>query len=191
MVKPTRRESRETAFELLFEWSFKEDSLEEIIEMAGKARNAQVDDFARKLAGKAVASRDEIDALIGQYSQGRKLSRISKTALAVLRLCFCELTQFEEIPAGASINEGVELLKKYGTEEEAAYLNGILGSFDRVRKGLKPPPPVSTEKETIQSIEDNIRIEQNTQDTDNSIDIEDKSSPDDVELLDDIIIEVE
>lgn len=187
MAKPTRRQSRETAFALLFEWSFKEDSLENIIELADEAGNIQVDEFARELAEKAVAGREEIDALIEQYSQGRKLSRISKTALAVLRMCFCELTQFENIPVGASINEGVELLKKYGTDEEAAYLNGILGSFERVRKGLMPAPSIPEKETTIQYNDDNTHTQQNTQDTNNS----NNTSDDGVELLDDIIIEVE
>lgn len=181
MLKSTRRESREAAFSLLFEWSFKEESLEEIIEAASVARDAKIDGFARELAEKTIVSREEIDALIEQYSQGRKLSRISKTALAVLRLCFCELTQFKDIPAGATINEGVELLKKYGTDEEAAYLNGILGSFER--EGKDPKPTSSTQ--VIQKI--NIHSEQNTHSgSDTKDDIYQ-----DVELVDDITIEVE
>lgn len=188
MSKPTRRESRETAFSLLFEWSFKEESLDEIIEMAAEAGNANDDAFARELAEKAIDNKDEIDSLIERYSQGRRLSRISKTVLAVLRLCFCELTQFKDIPAGASINEGVELLKKYATEEEASYLNGILGRFERVRKGLEPAPPV---KETSNS---NTDDEQNTHNSDNSskeINEKPRYNTEDVELIDDIKIEVE
>jgi N utilization substance protein B len=53
--------------------------------------------------------------------------------LAVLRLAFCELSLFSDIPAGATINEAVELVKTFGSEEDAAYVNGILGTYERSR----------------------------------------------------------
>lgn len=194
MAKPTRRESRETAFMLLFEWSFKDDSLDEIIEMAKTARGIDVDEFALSLAEKVIANREEIDAIIERYSQGWKLSRISRTVLAVLRLSFCEMTKFGDIPVGASINEAVELVKKFGTDAEAAYLNGILGSFEQVRKGLKEAPPVPEKMEPVIGDEDLQKIQQEQevqqeQELQKEQEIQPKS--DEVELVDDIVIEVE
>ncbi|HHY51778.1 MAG TPA: hypothetical protein GX499_00855, partial [Clostridiales bacterium] len=60
-----------------------------------------------------------------------RVSRLSKVTLAVLRLGLCEITRMEDIPLGATINEAVELCKKFATEEEAAYVNGILGRYGR------------------------------------------------------------
>ena len=50
-----------------------------------------------------------------------------KTDVAVLRLSVCEITYLKNIPAAVSINEAVELAKKYGTEESWKYVNAILG----------------------------------------------------------------
>lgn len=191
MAKLTRRESREIAFTLLFEWSFKDDPLDEIIENAITAREIVVDSFARGLIAKAIENREELDLLIEQYSQGWKLQRISKTALAVLRMSFCELTRFEDIPEGVSINEAVELVKKFGMDEEAAYLNGILGNFVKVRKGQKeaPPLPKKNSSESVQSMEKNEQQVHDKQEEQNIHQIQ--QGHDEVELIDDIIIEVE
>lgn len=195
MAKMTRRESRETAFALLFEWSFKEDSLDEIIENATISRDIKVDAFARGLADKVIENREELDLLIEQYSQGWKLQRISKTVLSVLRMSFCEMTKYDNIPVGVSINEAVELVKKFGTDEEAAYLNGILGNFEKVRKGLRKAPPIPKKKESIEDIEQIDKHEQQVHDEQSEQEIRQSQKiheeADDVELVDDIIIEVE
>lgn len=184
----TRRESREIAFALLFEWSFHGENVDEMIENAGLAREAVVDSFARELTEKTIANREEIDGLIEQYSQGWKLGRISRVTLATLRLSFCELTRFGDIPVGATINEAVELVKKYGTEDEAAYLNGILGTFERVRKGFAPEPAKPVKEETReeqqagqQPVAEPVQNEYNKQ----------PPGAGDVELVEDIVIEVE
>jgi N utilization substance protein B len=134
-------ESREAAFLLLFEWSFGHAGLGEIIEAAKEAGREEPGQYALKLAQKAIENIGELDSLIERYSQGWKLNRLSRALLTALRIALCEMTLLTGIPAGVSINEAVELLKKYGTKEDAAYLNGVLGAFEQVRQGLKPEPP--------------------------------------------------
>lgn len=192
MAKLTRRESREIAFALLFEWSFQHTGLDEMLELAELARDVKVDEFAHSLVQKVIESHEELDALIEQYSQGWKLSRISRTVLSVLRMSFCELTKFGDIPVGASINEAVELVKKYGTDEEAGYLNGILGNFEQVRKGLKKAPPLPMPK-----VDDEITDtdSEDTEDThkqkEQNIQKRHTDKKGEPEILEDIIIEVE
>ena len=130
-TRPSRRESREAAFELLFEWSFHENPTPELVERAVAARDFSPDEFALKLVDRVTANKERIDELIESRSENWKLGRISRVTLAALRIAFCELECFEDIPTGATINEAVELVKKYGTDDEAAYLNGILGSYVR------------------------------------------------------------
>lgn len=133
-MKLNRRQSRETAFTLLFEWSFREDeSVTEIIESAGQTRQLEPDDFARELYAKAAINASELDGLIEKYSDNWKINRLSKVVLTALRLAFCELLFFPDIPAGATINEAVELVKTFGADDEPAYVNGILGSYERQR----------------------------------------------------------
>ena len=131
-ARSSRRQSRETAFALLFEWSFKpEESLDELLALSAPDRGIEADEFARALCIRAMEHVAELDSLIETYSDNWKLSRISRVTLAILRLAFCELSLFDDIPTGATINEAVELGKTYTTEDEAAFINGILGAHAR------------------------------------------------------------
>ena len=75
--------------------------------------------------------REELDACISRYSQRWKVSRISKTALNVLRCAIYEIRYMPEIPPAAAINEAVELAKNYDEPETVSFINGILGSVVR------------------------------------------------------------
>ncbi len=135
-MKHKRRESREIAFSLIFEWGFKEEeTLDDIISQAEVGRSIHVDSFAYQLSSKTIANRVQLDKMIEHYSKKWKLNRIPRVTLAALRMSFCELSMMEDIPVGATINEAVELVKKYATEEDAAYVNGLLGQFERDRNG--------------------------------------------------------
>ena len=85
--------------------------------------------------------REELDELISRYAQGWKLSRISRTALAVLRVALYEILYMPDIPDAASINEAVELAKGYDEPETVRFINGILGSFMRERGEIAPEAP--------------------------------------------------
>jgi N utilization substance protein B len=74
-----------------------------------------------------------IDKAIEKYSKGWKLSRISKVDLSILRLSIYEISFRKDIPFNVSINEAVELTKRYSSEESGAFVNGILGKVTRVR----------------------------------------------------------
>ena len=75
--------------------------------------------------------REELDDLIEQFSHGWKLSRISRTALAVLRVALYEILYMPDIPAAAAINDAVEIAKKYEDGKVVSFINGILGAFVR------------------------------------------------------------
>ena len=74
---------------------------------------------------------EEIDKTISDNLSGWTLKRISKIALAVLRLAVYEIKYVENIPVGVSINEAVEIAKKYGSDNDRTFVNGILGSIAR------------------------------------------------------------
>ncbi|MBR2578765.1 MAG: transcription antitermination factor NusB [Clostridia bacterium] len=123
-----RRTSREQAFIFLFEDTFGMNSSEEIIENAQFAREEKVSAFTKKLFEGALENIDEIDKIIDENLTGWKRERISRTALAVLRLAVYEIMFEKDTPNKVVANEAVELSKKYSTKEESAYINGILGS---------------------------------------------------------------
>ena len=130
----TRKESREMAFTMLFEYSFTEDTAEELFDVAAEAGLAEPDNYCKQAVSLAIENVSEIDEIVAKYSKGWKLERISKGALAALRLAMTELRFFDDIPDSVSVNEAVELIKKYATEQDASFANGILGSYLRAGK---------------------------------------------------------
>ena len=129
------REAREQAFILSFEQTMNHDSIQHIIDAAGMSRDLIADDFAEKLAQGVEDHREELDEMISRYIRGWKMERLSKTALTILRLAVCEICFEEDIPAQVSANEAVELAKKYGAAEDAAFVNGVLASVIRDKEG--------------------------------------------------------
>lgn len=131
----TRHEARELAFVLIFEKSFQEDvSIVELIENALELEIFPTNAFAENLAKKVYANVEEIDGLINDNLVGWSAKRISKVSRAILRLAVCELLYSENMPVGVAINEAVEIAKKYATTDDAAYVNGVLGSIARKLK---------------------------------------------------------
>ena len=82
----------------------------------------------------------ELDFYIEKYAQGWKVSRISRVAMAIMRVSMYELLYMPDIPGRVSINEAVEIAKHYEETETVSFINGILGSFSREEmKGLEEP----------------------------------------------------
>ncbi len=127
----TRKESREQAFILLFEYSFGGESAQELFDIAEEAGMCVQDEYCLNIVKTAIDDVEAIDGVISEYSKGWSADRISKVALAALRLAITEIKSFDDIPNSVSINEAVEIIKKYATEQDASFANGILGSFVR------------------------------------------------------------
>ncbi|MDD7483325.1 MAG: transcription antitermination factor NusB [Clostridia bacterium] len=123
-----RSEAREQAFQLVFEMGITGDSVDATIDAAGMSRDLILDDFAEKLAKGVEQNREKIDEQISRYIRGWKFSRLSRVAVAALRLAVYEILYEDNIPDSVSINEAVELAKKYGSVEDAPFVNGVLAS---------------------------------------------------------------
>ncbi len=131
----TRREEREQAFILLFEKSFNEDvAVSELYEMAVENEIIAESEFAKNLALKVMDNLEAIDASVEKHSVKWKMNRISKVALAVMRLAICEILFYDDIPVGVSINEAVELCKKYASKDDYSFVNGILSAIAKEEK---------------------------------------------------------
>jgi len=129
--KMTRREAREQAFILLFEKTFTEDDMDAIVSDAKEARDVKADTFSLDLARGTEQHIPELDEAISAFSHNWNKDRISRVALSLLRLALYEMRFEKGIPVSVSINEAVELAKKYGGEEDAAFINGVLGGIAR------------------------------------------------------------
>lgn len=124
-----RREQREQAFFLIFEKTFKDETLEEIIESAQLSRDFEITDFAKKVFIGVSDNQEEIDKFIEKYVVGWKKERLSRVTLSALRLSIYEILYEKDIPNNVSINEAIEIVKTYSTKEDSAFANGILSSI--------------------------------------------------------------
>ncbi len=127
-----RSQEREQAFIVLFEQAFHPELSEtELIELAEESEIIKKSEFTESLIHKTNENLALIDTEISTYAVGWSLERMNRVTLSVLRLAVCEILYFDDIPDSVSINEAVELAKKYAGEKDSAFINGILGSVTR------------------------------------------------------------
>lgn len=126
-----RSKIREHIFKLLFMSQFNETEempqqlalyFDELEELGEEDRSYMEEKFAQ-----VTAHLEEIDMLLNEISKGWKTSRMARVDLTALRLSVYELKYEPDIPTKVSINEAVELAKKYGGEDSFSFVNGILG----------------------------------------------------------------
>ncbi len=103
--------------------------------------SSSLDRFAAELAQGTYSHLGELDELISKNSQNWKLPRISRVALSALRVAVCGMLYERNIPRSVSINEAIELTKKFATPEDASFVNGVLGA---VEKSLPPEEQKNT-----------------------------------------------
>ena len=127
----TRKQAREEAFILVFEKEFNNNGTDEILETAKEVRDLEPDEYISRVFSGVYDNIEEIDGIISENSVGWSIKRISKTALCIWRLAIYEMKYFDEIPVSVSINEAVELCKKYATNDDASFVNGILATVSK------------------------------------------------------------
>ncbi len=128
----SRRELREQIFKMLFRIEFHEsEELTEQMELFLEEgeRSKEDETYIQQKYAKIAEKIEEIDAAINEKAKGWKTSRMGKVDLSILRLAVYEIRYDEEIPTGVAINEAVELAKKYGTDNSASFINGVLAKF--------------------------------------------------------------
>ena len=143
----TRNTAREIAMHLAFELSFTDLPIGEFLnqylseekfaelapecELYAQRPNAKQEEYIRRLVSGVAEHAAELDTYIEKYAKGWRFERISLVASAIMRVAMYEILYMPDIPHGASINEAVEIAKKYETPETVKFINGILGTFVR------------------------------------------------------------
>jgi N utilization substance protein B len=115
----------------LFEKLFTDEAISDIVEKAKAIRDFKEDDYILKVANGVENNKDEVDGLFEKFLQNWNKERISKVALCVLRVATYEFLFEKDVPVGAIIDEAVEITKKYSTQEDSAFINGVLGNLAR------------------------------------------------------------
>ncbi|MBR5896830.1 MAG: transcription antitermination factor NusB [Lachnospiraceae bacterium] len=133
-----RTELREVLFKLLFRAEF--NDVTEMPEQMQLFFNNDADDLKIKDADREyiikreediLSKLTEIDKEISDKATGWTVDRMGKVDLAIIRLAVYEILFDDEIPLGVSINEAVELAKKYGRDESGSFVNGVLAKFGK------------------------------------------------------------
>lgn len=127
--KLQRRQSRENAFLVLFSSAFGGEDIRESIALSREMEEFALDDFGEKTVLDYQAHAQQIDQMIRERLQGWTFQRLPKVSLALLRLAVSEMLYGEEKLPGVTINEVVELAKKYGGEDDYQFINGLLGKL--------------------------------------------------------------
>ena len=102
--------------------------------------HAAPDAFANQLLAAMNDHAAELDEIITAHLKGWTLPRVPRVSLVALRLALAEMLYGEEQKPGVAINEAVELVKKYGADDDYQFVNGLLGSVARER-GEQPRNP--------------------------------------------------
>ncbi len=112
-------------------YSHQEGSQSELKELCKKVSEKRskllpIEDFARQLMACASQHIADIDKVLAKTAENWSLERMASLDRSILRVAACELFYFSEIPANATINEAIELAKKYSADRSYEFVNGIL-----------------------------------------------------------------
>lgn len=124
-----RRRAREYALQFLFQSDFsnKEQAEENLKQfLAENEKDPEVTAFALKIFQGTLSMLDEIDSIIEKAAEHWVVKRIAAVDRNILRFAVFEFLRCDDIPAAVTINEALEIAKKYSTTEASAFINGIL-----------------------------------------------------------------
>lgn len=138
-----RRDAREAVLCMLFDYSFQsEEKPEELLELyiehyyseAEKNISLEIreDEYFSKVYFGVISNLDEIDNIIEKCAEKWSKKRISRISSSVLRIAIYEILYCDDIPLEVSINEAVELSKKYDTDDSYTFVHGVLGAAEKL-----------------------------------------------------------
>lgn len=132
----TRRQARESALQMLYQFELSGGDPEALLgSEVMEGLSSDVRDFAVDLVRGVRENLAEIDGLIQSHSTNWKLARMAAVDKNILRVAVFELKNRPDIPTKVTINEAVEIAKKFGSTESGAFVNGILDNIaQEIRK---------------------------------------------------------
>ena len=126
----SRKISRELCMKLFYQFEmnkeFSEDMLKAFIEE--NSHEKLEESYLKLIYDNFILNKDKVDTLIDKHSKGWKIDRIAKVDLSILRVSITEMLYITEIPIKVSINEAIELSKRYCESDSSSFINGLLGS---------------------------------------------------------------
>lgn len=130
----TRHQMRESAFLLVFERIFRNDEIDELLALAKECESLNLSRHTEALFRGVDEKTPLLDAEIEKHLKNWTLSRISKVALAVLRLAVYEIDYCKDIDIDIAISEAIKIAQEYTTADDVSFINGVLSSVSKERK---------------------------------------------------------
>lgn len=130
-----RRESREKVFELLYETEFHKDAdVCEVYSVSCENRELTENKYIKAAFFGVCDNKEELDGIIFKHAVGWKPERINKVSKTILRLALYEMIYMDDIPENVSINEALELAKKFDDDNARPFINGVLNAVLKSKK---------------------------------------------------------
>jgi len=126
-----RRRSRELAMQALFFMDVNQNISNEMVERFCDCFNTpdRARPFFLELVGGVIGALDKLDTIIERFSKNWRISRMSPVDRNIMRIAAYEIIYCSDIPSKVTINEAIDIGKKFGTEESGAFINGIVDSI--------------------------------------------------------------
>ena len=164
-MKITRRQAREIALCLVFDFGFNsEEKPEELLDLYIRyfpedgekeiTESIKDDAYISKVYFGVAENIDTLDNIIRNCSLKWKFNRISRISVSILRIAVYELLYMEDIPDEVSINEAVEMAKKYDTDESYTFVNGILGAVVTNKAEYQRPDGIGGETDESEAADE-------------------------------------
>ena len=131
-----RRKARELVLQTLYGLEISENGYEYVIQEIQNAESydMEISEFAVTLIRKIMINEENLDRDIATMVQNWEFKRVALMDRLILRLALCELLYFEDIPPKVTINEAIDLAKKFSTAESGRFVNGVLdGLYKRLK----------------------------------------------------------
>ena len=135
----SRRKGRTVAVQILYQLEMNAQDLEQTLPAFWElhAHSDAVRDFAERIARGVWENRESLDAIIVATAQNWSLERITPIDRNILRVAIYEMLYCKDIPYKVTLNEAIELGKKFGSDQSGAFINGVLDSVADSETGLK------------------------------------------------------
>ena len=140
-----RTKARECALKILYAVDITKDSPEECVRLFWESYptiKEEVKEFSSFLVGGVSKNRPFIDSLISKYATNWQIQRMAAIDRNVLRIATFELLFARDIPPKVSINEAIEMAKKYGDKDSGKFVNGVLDKINKTEKRDERTPRV-------------------------------------------------
>jgi len=132
-----RTQSREFVLKVLYQSEMNPAQLDKILQAfweENSGASGDMRDYTERLARGTVAHLEELDTIIKQYTENWQLNRMAVIDRNILRFATFELLFFEDVPPKVTINEAVNIAKKYSQEKSGKFVNGVLDKINHTEK---------------------------------------------------------